>query len=85
MSNLNVYPNPLNNVGMISFNIKTNSDVVLSIYNLTGSLVRTIKLGALVKGQHKEQFDASNLSVGSYLISLESGNERSVAKFIVTR
>jgi hypothetical protein len=85
VSNLNVYPNPLNNIGMLSFNLKVNADATVNIYNLTGSIVKTIKLGMLTEGQHKEQFDASSLSVGSYIISLESGSERSVAKFIVTR
>lgn len=85
VSNLNVYPNPLNNLGMLSFNLKTNSKVTLRVYNLVGAIVKTINLGELKEGQHKERFDASNLSVGSYIISLESGTERSVAKFIVTR
>jgi hypothetical protein len=85
VSNLNVYPNPLNNIGMLSFNLKVNADATVNIYNLTGSIVKTIKLGMLTEGEHKEQFDVSSLSVGSYIISLESGTERSVAKFIVTR
>ena len=37
------------------------------------------------KGENKEAFNASTLSVGTYILSLESNGERSVAKFIVTR
>lgn len=85
VASLNVYPNPLNNNGTISFNLNENVETTVRIYNLTGSLVKTIELGLTTKGEHTERFDASDLSVGSYIISLESGSERKVAKFIVTR
>jgi len=85
VSNLNVYPNPLNSSGTLSFNVKENVETTIKIYNLTGSLVKTINLGMTTKGEHKERFDASALSIGSYVISLESGSDRTVAKFIVTR
>ena len=85
VSNLNVYPNPLNNAGTLSFNVRENVETTIRIYNLTGSLVKTIELGLTTKGEHKERFDASTLSIGSYIISLEAGSERKVAKFIVTR
>jgi hypothetical protein len=84
-SNLGVYPNPLNSVGVLEFDLNENVESTIRIFNLTGSLVKTIQLGKLAKGNHKVDFNASDLSVGSYIISLESGNERSVSKFIVTR
>jgi|GEM_PF-635848 len=85
VSNLNVYPNPMNNVGNISFNLKNNSKTIAKIYSLTGKLVKAIDFGYLAKGEHNENFDASNFSIGSYIVSIESGNNRSIAKFIVTR
>ena len=85
VSNLNIYPNPLNNIGNVSFNLKNGAETVANIYSLTGKLVKTIDFGYLAKGEHNEVFDASNFSIGSYIVSIESGNNRSVAKFIVTR
>jgi len=85
VTNLGVYPNPLNNVGVLNFDLKRNAETKIRIYNLTGALVKTIELGVKTQGEHSVKFDASSLSVGSYIISLESGSERSVAKFIVTR
>ena len=85
VSNLKVYPNPLNNVGMIEFDLNENSNTTINVYSLTGKLVKTMKLGVKTKGNHKVKLDASNLSIGSYILSLESDSERSVAKFIVTR
>ncbi|OFY93400.1 MAG: hypothetical protein A3K10_17730 [Bacteroidetes bacterium RIFCSPLOWO2_12_FULL_31_6] len=85
VSNLSVFPNPLNNTGTIAFDLKENSPAKIKIYNLSGTLVKTMELGTKAKGNHKVKFDASTWSVGSYVISLESGKERKVAKFIVTR
>ena len=39
VTNLNVYPNPLNNVGVLAFDLKENKETTVKIFNLTGSLV----------------------------------------------
>jgi hypothetical protein len=85
VSNLKISPNPLNSIGVLTFDLKNNAETAVKIFNLTGSLVKTMNLGMKTKGENKEAFNASDLSVGSYIISLESNGERSVAKFIVTR
>ena len=85
VSNLTVYPNPISNTGVVAFDLNKQTTTKLNVYNLSGSLVKTIDLGTKAKGNHKVKFDVTLLSIGSYIISLESGSERSVAKFIVTR
>jgi hypothetical protein len=85
VSDVNVYPNPMNESGTISFKLRENVETTIKIYSLTGSLVKEIQLGMTTKGEHKERFDVSTLSIGSYVISLESNNEIKVNKFIVTR
>ena len=85
IENLSIYPNPLNTYGNITFKLNEDAKTVVSIYNLTGILVKTIDLGMINKGDHNERFDASSLSIGTYIISVVSGNEKSVSKFIVTR
>jgi len=85
VSNLSIFPNPLNTYGNVAFKLKDNANTVIRIYNLTGTLVKTLNLGMINKGDHNERFDATNLSIGTYIIAIESGDERSVSKFIVTR
>ncbi len=85
VSNLTVYPNPMNNVGSVEFTLADRGNTSIKIYNLSGAIVKEIELGAKAKGAHKEQIDVSALSIGSYIVSLESGSERSIAKFVVTR
>lgn len=85
ISGLEVYPNPMNNQGSIVFNLAERSNSVVKIFNLSGALVKTINLGNKAKGANKANINVTDLSIGSYIISLEAGAERSIAKFIVTR
>lgn len=85
ISGLSVYPNPINNLGTIEFNLAERTNAVAKIYTLTGALVKTINLGTRNEGNNKERINVSELSIGTYIISLEAGAESSVAKFIVTR
>ncbi|MGB0887541.1 MAG: T9SS type A sorting domain-containing protein [Vicingaceae bacterium] len=85
ISDLSVYPNPVNTKGNIEFDLKENTNTNVKIYNITGILVKEIALGTKAKGNHKVNFDVSNLGAGSYILSLEAGSERKVSKFIVTK
>jgi hypothetical protein len=85
ITNLSVYPNPINNQGSLAFELKEPANTVVKIYSLAGKLVKTINLGMKPSGAHTEQINVAELSVGSYIVSLETETERSVAKFMVTR
>ncbi|MGB0881773.1 MAG: T9SS type A sorting domain-containing protein [Vicingaceae bacterium] len=84
-SSLALFPNPMTNDGTLSFKINENVQTTVKIFNLSGALVKTIDLGFTAQGEHKQRIDASDLSVGSYILTLEAGSERKVTKFIVTR
>ena len=85
ISGLEVYPNPMNNQGSIAFNLAERTNAVVKVYNLSGALVKTINLGTKAKGANKANINVADLSIGSYILSLEAGANKSVAKFIVTR
>lgn len=85
ISGLEVYPNPMNNQGSIAFNLAERTNTVVKVYNLSGALVKTINLGTKAKGVNKASINVADLSIGSYILSLEAGANKSVAKFIVTR
>jgi hypothetical protein len=85
VSNVQISPNPLNTKGQLTFDLMTNGEATVKVFNLKGSLVKTMNLGMKIKGENKEEFNAASLSVGTYILSLEANGETSVAKFIVTR
>lgn len=82
---LGLYPNPIKNNGTIDILLHTQTRAVVKVYNLSGAIVKTIDLGTLPKGKHKIAFDASELSIGTYIMALDGDNVKKVTKFIVTK
>ncbi len=65
------YPNPFNPSTTIKFGLSKAGNVSLKVYNLTGSLVKTlINNMPLSAGTVTQQFDGSNLSSGIYFYTL---------------
>ncbi|MEX0858901.1 MAG: T9SS type A sorting domain-containing protein [Balneolaceae bacterium] len=69
------YPNPFNPTTSISFEIPEASNVKLNVYNMLGQRVATLVDDIKVAGVHSINFDASNLSSGSYIYRLEVGEK----------
>lgn len=67
------YPNPFNPVTTITFEQEQSGQVRLSVYDITGRLVKELKNEIFPAGEHQARWDASNLSSGLYLIRLEAG------------
>jgi hypothetical protein len=82
-SSFSVYPNPANDRVTVAFELETSSKVEIGIYNLSGNLVKSVDLGKRPEGRHEAIINISNLSAGSYIMSLTTGNLRSASKFIV--
>ncbi len=68
------YPNPFNPSTKISFTIPSSGFTSLKIYNVLGNEVTTLLNGALQAGKHNINFNATNLSSGTYFYKLSSGN-----------
>jgi hypothetical protein len=79
------YPNPFGSVTTFSFTTPTEASIVLSISDLTGRQIKTITSGNVSAGDHTVQFDASDLSSGSYVITLESGSVKLARQIVVMK
>ena len=64
------YPNPFNPVTTIEFSLVSNGLVSLSLYDLTGRKVRDILKDNLDKGHHSLKLNATGLTSGMYLYSI---------------
>ena len=84
-SGISVYPNPMNERGTIAFNLGSATDVTISIYNLEGRLVKTIKAGKLNSGEQKIQISTDEFSKGTYLISIDGSTVHATSKFVVVK
>ena len=61
------YPNPFNPTTTLRFGLPEESHVVLKIYSILGKEVATVVNDMLSAGFHEYNFDASNLSTGTYI------------------
>ena len=64
------YPNPFNPSTEISFELPSQSDVRVEVYDMMGRRVATAANGTYPAGTHSVTFDASNLSSGTYIYRL---------------
>ena len=66
------YPNPFNPSTKISFGLPQRSEVVLKVFNTLGQEVAELVNESLEAGTHSYNFDASRLTSGIYVYSLQT-------------
>lgn len=79
------YPNPFNPVTTITYSLDINSYVNLDIYNIIGEKVETLVNELQISGNHKINFNASNLPSGIYFYKLASNNRVLVKKMSIVK
>lgn len=67
------YPNPFNPKTVISYELKADSYVELTVYDMLGRHVKTLVKQKQNAGKHSIILDASGLASGIYLYKLETG------------
>ncbi|MDG1440702.1 MAG: T9SS type A sorting domain-containing protein [Flavobacteriales bacterium] len=83
ISSTNIYPNPVSQNTNLSFDLNKSSLVSISIYNLNGSLVKTIYSNVLMNtGNNNIPLSTSDLSMGTYLVVVDSDQDKNVVKFV---
>lgn len=68
------YPNPFKDVTTIPLNLELDSDVSVTVYDLTGRKVLTAFSGSLYAGENNITLNRGNLSSGSYLYRVAIAN-----------
>ncbi|QQS36471.1 MAG: T9SS type A sorting domain-containing protein [Ignavibacteriales bacterium] len=85
------YPNPFNPTTTIKYALPVESNVTISVYNLLGELVETLVNKVEQPGYFEVEWNASNLSSGMYIYSMQTkevatGNEtRSIKKMVLMK
>jgi len=80
-----LYPNPFNPQINISYGLKENAPVKLSIYNVKGQKVLSRETGVLEKGYHQYIWDASQETSGIYFVVFESGKHKELRKITLSK
>ena len=82
---IRIFPNPMTQSGNVSFNLNHSGDVKLHIFSLKGQLVKEMVIPYLQDGPNTVEFDCSEFSGGTYILSFESGSQHGASRFIVTK
>lgn len=84
------YPNPFNPVTKIVYNLPTEAEVTVKVFNLLGQEVRTLVNGIQNRGKYEVNFDGKDLASGMYIYVIEAntfeGNHfRDVKKMVLVK
>ena len=82
---LDNYPIPFTHNTTITYAIKQNSSIELSVVDLLGNKVVVIENGNKSAGTYKTNLDASNISAGIYLLQLKADNKITTKKLVITQ
>lgn len=70
---------------MIKFGVPRKGDITISLYDITGSRIESIRRENLIPGYYQEKIDTRNLSSGVYFIVFKQDNEKVNKKFLLIK
>jgi len=79
------YPNPFNAKTNINFKLENDSNVELSVFDITGAKVTTLVKGRVSAGDHTVNWDADNVASGVYYYSLKTNGEETAKKMTLLK
>ncbi|HEU4718848.1 MAG TPA: T9SS type A sorting domain-containing protein, partial [Bacteroidia bacterium] len=78
------YPNPSSGITTFEFNLKEQRDVQLHVTNMMGQEVMApVDMGSLLPGNYTLPVDFSALSNGTYIYTMQVGNEQTSGRIVV--
>ncbi len=79
------YPNPFNPSTTISYELKEEAKVLLSVWNIVGQRVATLVDKTMEAGEHTASWNASNMPSGIYIAQLEVGDQVFIRKMTLIK
>jgi hypothetical protein len=83
--NMNIYPNPMNMGGTISFTLPKSDKVSITIYDMQGRVVKEIPVASSAPGEHTVSINSQDMPAGVYLATLVGADFHQTTRFVVTR
>jgi hypothetical protein len=76
-----INPNPASSHLFVRFNLELSGEVHIAIFDITGKQVMMHQKD-YPKGENKLMIDTGQLTTGSYVVTVEKGNERTTKRFV---
>jgi hypothetical protein len=79
------YPNPFNPSTIIKYSIPVDSKVTISVYSITGELVKELVNSNMSAGSYSVNFDGSRLASGVYIYRIIAGKFMETKKMMLLK
>jgi len=76
------YPNPFSTICNLKIFVPNQSDVMVSIFNLNGQMIKSVKAGQLLPGNHTISVEGSDMQPGIYIFRVEMNGQASFGRMI---
>lgn len=77
------FPNPASAEVTLRYQLDEASDVAIELYTADGRLIRQMDQGRMVKGEHQQRINVSDLPAGAYVYSIVTTQSRLLSRFVV--
>ncbi len=85
LAGVNLYPNPVNEVATIEVNLNEATNIVVTIYDITGKAVANVFEGTMSAGVTALNVNTSELTEGIYFTTIASKNANKTLKMVVIK
>ncbi len=79
------YPNPFNPSTDIHYSVPEDTRVNISVFAVTGQLIKTLVDEYQSAGYHTIRMDASKMSSGTYIYQMNAGNTKLTKKLVILK
>ena len=79
------FPNPFSNETIIRFYLKESADVNISVFDISGNLIKSVNLKKLNSGEQQYRLNSGNLSSGIYIYRIDIGDEQYFNSFVLNK
>jgi len=82
---LSVYPNPTTGMLHYNMNLKEQGELLVSIYDLSGRMLREDHLGMMQNGEQEVEVDYTDVAAGTYLYTIQIGGNKVNGRFVIIK
>ncbi len=85
LTDFQIYPNPVNNIAYVSFNLNNTKNININVYNSLGEIVYTISDKKFGAGENTIKINTSQFVNGIYYVNMNCAGENFQQKIVVTK
>ena len=80
-----IHPNPFNPITTITYGLPKNTNIYITVFNLSGIQITTLENTFQTAGYHTTNWNASSYPSGVYLIRMDSGEFAQTQKVVLVK